>query len=156
MNVDKVYSEVHLTSINGSRYLLCKNSENIFREIQKKQLEFKDFMLAKKLPLDVSLDQVEVEDIVERKVDQLSHQYLYQVKLEGEIDLVWLNAHNFVEPVKYSKRRSQDSLPRNPQFAQKPEKEIKKKRKVEAGVGVIYYFYKDQEKISQCYTKLQF
>ena len=83
LNIDKVYSEVHLTSINGSRYLLCKNSENIFREIQKKQLELEDFMLAKKLPSDVSLDHVEAEDIVERKVDQLSHQYLYQVKLKG-------------------------------------------------------------------------
>ena len=112
LNIDRVYSEVHLTSINGGRYLLGKNSENIFREIQKKQLEFEDFMLAKKLSSDVSLEYVEVEDIVDRKVDQLSHQYLYQVKLKGEIDLVWLNAHNFHEPVKYNKRRSQDSLPR--------------------------------------------
>ena len=39
LNIDRVYSEVHLISINGSRYLLGKNSENIFREIQKKQLE---------------------------------------------------------------------------------------------------------------------
>ena len=46
-------------------------------------------MLAKKLSSDVSLEYVEVEDIVDRKVDQLSHQYLYQVKLKGEIDLVW-------------------------------------------------------------------
>ena len=45
----------------------------------------------------------------------------------GEIGLVWLNAHNFLEPVKYNKRRSQDSLPRKPQFAQKPEKEMKRK-----------------------------
>ena len=50
----------------------------------------------------MSLDYAEVEDIVNRKVDQLSHQYLYQVKLKGEINLVWLNAHNFVEPVKYN------------------------------------------------------
>ena len=85
-------------------------------------------MLAKKLSSDVSLEYVEVEDIVDRKADQLSYQYLYQVKLKGEIDLVWLNAHNFVEPVKYNKGRSQDSLPRKPQFAQKPEKEIKRKR----------------------------
>ena len=60
----------------------------------------------------MSLEYVEVEDIVDKKVDQLSHQHLYQVKLKGEIDLVWLNAHNFHEPVKYNKRRSQDSLPR--------------------------------------------
>ena len=70
----------------------------------------------------MSLDYVEVEDNVERKIDQLSHQYLYPVKLKGEIDLVWLNAHNFLEPVKCNKRRSQDSLPIKPQFAQKPEK----------------------------------
>ena len=31
LNIDRVYSEVHLTSINGSKYLLGKNSENIFR-----------------------------------------------------------------------------------------------------------------------------
>ena len=128
-----MYSEVHLTSISGGRYLVGKNSENIFREIQKKQLEFQDFMLAKNISSDESLDYVEVEDIVDRKVDQLSHQYLYQVKLKGENDLVWLNAHNFLEPVKHNKRRSQDSLPRKPQFAQKPEKEIKSKRKVEVG-----------------------
>ena len=79
-------------------------------------------MLAKKLSSDVSLDYVEVQDIVDRKVDQLSHQYLCQVKLKGEIDLVWLNAHNFLEPVKCNKRRSQDSLPIKPQLAQKPEK----------------------------------
>ena len=29
--------EVHLTFINGGMYLLGKNNENIFREIQKKQ-----------------------------------------------------------------------------------------------------------------------
>ena len=36
-----------------------------------------------------------------------------------------------------NKRRSQDSLPRKPQFAQKPEKEIKRKRKVEEGQSTI-------------------
>ena len=132
-----MYSEVHLTSISGGRYLVGKNSENIFREIQKKQLEYEDFMLAKNISSDVLLDYVEVEDIVDRKVDQVSHQYLYQVKLKGEIDLAWLNAHNFLEPVKYNKRRSQDSIPRKPQFAQKPEKEIKSKRKVEVGQSTI-------------------
>ena len=137
LNIDRVHSGVHSTSINGGRYLLGKNSENIFREIQKKQLEFEDFMLAKKLSSDVPLEYVEVEDIVDRKVDQLSHQYLYQVKLKGEIDLVWLNAHNFLELVKYNKRRSQDILPRKPQFAQKPGKEIKRKRKVEGGQSTI-------------------
>ena len=50
-------------------YLLDKNSENIFREILKKQLQFEDFTLAKKLSSDVSLDYAEVEDIVDRKVD---------------------------------------------------------------------------------------
>ena len=147
-----MYSEVHLTSISGGSYLVGKNSENIFREIQKKQLEYEDFMLAKNISSDVSLDYVEVEDIVDRKVDQLSHQYLYQVKLKGENDLVWLNAHNFLEPVNYNKRRSHDSLPRKPQFAQKPEKNQKQE---ESRGGIIYYSYKDQEKISQCYTKLQ-
>ena len=137
LNIDRVYSEVHLTSINGGRYLLGKNSENIFREIQKKQLEFEDFMLAKSISSNVSLDYVEVEEIVDRKVDQLSHQYIYQVKSKGEIDLIWLNAHNFLEPVKYNKRRSRDNLPRKPQFAQKPEKKIKRKRKVEAGQSTI-------------------
>ena len=78
----------------------------------------------------MSLDYAEVEDIVNRKVDQLSHQYLYQVKLKGEINLVWLNAHNFVEPVKYNKRRSQDSLSRKPQLAQKPERKIQKKEEI--------------------------
>ena len=37
LKIDKVYSEVHLASINGCKYLLGKNSENVFREIQKKQ-----------------------------------------------------------------------------------------------------------------------
>ena len=78
-----MYSEVHLT-----------------REIPKKQLEFEDLMIEKKLSPDVTLEYVEVENIVDRKVDQLPHQYLYQVKLKGEIDLVWLNADNFLEPVK--------------------------------------------------------
>ena len=98
-----MYSEVHLTSISGCRYLVGKNSENIFTEIQKEQLDFKDFVLAKSISLDVSLDYVEVEDIVDRKVDQLSYQYIYQVKLKEEIDLIWLNAYNFLEPVKYNK-----------------------------------------------------
>ena len=62
---------------------------------------------------------------------------MYQGKLKGEIDLVWLNAHNFLEPVKYNNRRSQDSLPRKPQLAQKPEKEIKRKRKVEGEQSTI-------------------
>ena len=137
LNIDRVYSEVHLTSISRGRYLVGRNSENIFREIQKKQLEFEDFMLAKSISSDVSLDYVEVEEIVDRKVDQLSHQYIYQVKLKGEIDLIWLNAHNFLEPVKYNKRRSLDNLPRKPQFAQKPEKETKRKRKLEAGQSTI-------------------
>ena len=137
LNIDRVNSEVHLTSISGGRYLVGKKSENIFREILKKQLEYEDIMLGKNISSDVSLDYVEVEDIVDRKVDQLSHQYLYQVKLKGEVDLVWLNAHNFLEPVKYNKRRSQDSIPRKPQFAQKPEKEIKSKRKVEVGQSTI-------------------
>ena len=100
-------------------------------------------MLVNSLCLDVSLDYVKVENIVDRKVDQLSHQYLCHVKLKGETDLVWLNSYNFVEPVKYNKRRSQDSLPRKTQFAQLPEKEIKRTRKVEVG---IYYSYKGQEK----------
>ena len=89
LNIARVYPEVHLTSISGGRYLVGKNDENIFREIQKKQLEYEDFMLTKNISPDVSLDYVEVEDIVDRKVDQLSHQYLYQVKLKGEIGLVW-------------------------------------------------------------------
>ena len=42
-------------------------------------------MLPKNISSDVSLDYVEVEDIVDRKVDQLSHQHL---------------SHNFLEPVK--------------------------------------------------------
>ena len=71
--MDRVYSEVHLTSINGGMYLLDKNGENIFREIQRNQLEFEDLMLTKKISSDVSLDYVEVEDIVDKKVDQLSH-----------------------------------------------------------------------------------
>ena len=50
--------------------------------------------------------------------------------MKGGIDLIWSNAHNFLEPVKYNKQRSRDSLPRKPQFAQKPEKEIKRRRKV--------------------------
>ena len=54
-------------------YLLDKNGENIFREIQRNQLEFEDLMLTKKISSDVSLDYVEVEDIVDKKVDQLSH-----------------------------------------------------------------------------------
>ena len=150
-----MYSEVHLTSISRGRYLVGRNSENIFREIQKKQLEFEDFMLAKKLSSDVSLEHVEVEDIVDRKVDQLSHQYLYQVKLKGEIDLVWLNAHNFLELVKYNKRRSQDILPRKPQFAQKPEKEIKRKRKVEGGQSTIpTKIRKKSVNVIQSYTVL--
>ena len=48
-----------------------------------------------------------------------------------------VNAHNFLEPAKDNKRRSQDSLPRKPQFVQKPEKEIKRKRKVEGGQSTI-------------------
>ena len=48
-----------------------------------------------------------------------------------------VNAYNFLEPAKYNKRRSQDSLPRKPQFVQKPEKEIKRKRKVEGGQSTI-------------------
>ena len=83
-------------------YLLGKNSENIFREIQKKQ-NLKISCQPKKLSSNVSLDYAEVEDIVNRKVDQLSHQYLYQVKLKGEIDLAWLNAHSFVEPLNITK-----------------------------------------------------
>ena len=55
----------------------------------------------------------------------------------GEIGLVWLSVHNFLEPVKYNKRRSQDSLPRKSQFAQKPEKEMKRKRKVKGGQSTI-------------------
>ena len=85
LNIDRVYSEVHLTSINVGMYLLGKNSEDIFREIQKKQLEFEDFMLTIKLSSDVSLNYVEVEDIVDRKVGQLSLQYLHLVKLKGEV-----------------------------------------------------------------------
>ena len=150
LNIDRVYSEVHLTSINGGRYLLGKNSQNIFREIQKKHLEFEDFMLAKKLSSDVSLEYVEVEDIVGRKVNQLSHQYLYQVNLKGEIDLVWLNAHNFLEPVKYNKERSQDSLARKPQFAQKPEKKIKINRKV-GGWGNLLFLQKSRKNWSMLY-----
>ena len=127
LNIDRVYSEVHSTSINGGRYLLGKNSENIFRDIQKKQSEFEDFMLAKKRSSNVSLDYVEAEDTVDRKVAQLPHQHLNQVKLKEEIDLVWLNLHNVLESVKYNKRRYQDSLPIKSQFAQKPDKEIKRK-----------------------------
>ena len=56
------------------------------------------------------------------------------MSLEGEIDLIWLNT------VK-------------PQFAQKPEEEIKRKRKVEEGVA-IYYSYKDQEKNCSMLHKL--
>ena len=68
--------------------LLDKSGENTFREIQRNQLEFEDLMLTKKVSSDVSLDYVEVEHIVDRKVDQLSHQYLYKVKLKGETNLV--------------------------------------------------------------------
>ena len=88
LNIHRVYSEVHLNSINGGRYLLGKNSMSLFRKIQKKQLEFDDFVSAKKLSSDVSLEYVYVEDIVHWKLDHLSHQQLYQVKLKGEIDLV--------------------------------------------------------------------
>ena len=144
LKIDRVYSEIHLT-ISGTRCLVGINSENIFREIQKKQLEYKDLMLVNSLCLDVSLDYVKVENIVDRKVDQLSHQYLCHVKLKGETDLVWLNAYNFVEPVKYNKRRSQDSLPRKTQFAQLTEKEIKRTRKVE--VGNLLFLQRSRKKL---------
>ena len=57
--------------------------------------------------------------------------------MKGEIDLIWSNAHNFLEPVKYNKQRSRESLPGKPQFAEKAEKEIKRKRKVEAEQSTI-------------------
>ena len=69
-------------------YLVGKNSDNTFREIQKKQLKFEHFMLAKSISSDVSLDYVDVEDIFDRKLGQLSHQNIYQVNLKGEIDLI--------------------------------------------------------------------
>ena len=128
-------------------YLVGKNSDNTFREIQKKQLKFEHFMLAKSISSDVSLDYVDVEDIFDRKLGQLSHQNIYQVNLKGEIDLIWLNAHNFHDPIEYKIRRFLDSLLQKPQFAQKPEKEIKRKRKVEAGHSTI------PTKIKKCYTK---
>ena len=56
------------------------------------------------------------------------------MKLKEEIDLIWLNT------VK-------------PQFAQKPEKDIKRNWIVEEGV-IIYYSDKDQEQIGQCLYKL--
>ena len=51
LNIDRVYSEVHLTSKSRGRYLVGKNSEIIFPEMQKKKkkLEFEDFMLAKSI-----------------------------------------------------------------------------------------------------------
>ena len=51
------------------------------------------------------------------------------MKLKEESDSVWLNAHSFLEPVKYNKRRFQDSLPRKPQFPQKLRKKSKERGK---------------------------
>ena len=57
--------------------------------------------------------------------------------MKGEIDLIWSNEHNFREPFKYNKQKARENLPLKPQFAQKPQKEIKRKRKVEAEQSTI-------------------
>ena len=66
----------------------------------------------------------------ERSISYLTSTYiLYQMKLKGEIDLVWLNTHNFLEPVEYNKQRSQGSLPRNHNLLKNLRKKSKERGK---------------------------
>ena len=104
LNVDKIYSVVHLIK-TGDFYEISESCKAIYREAMQKQVEKKDALLSKVLASsDVPMDYLEVKDIVDRKVDPKTHNFLYLVKFNDEDEHVWLPSQNFFNPVHYQRR----------------------------------------------------
>ena len=63
-------------------------------------------MLAKNISLRLTpLEYVEVEDIVDRKIEAKTHNYLYLVKFKNENENIWIPGHNFLDQVLYHRRK---------------------------------------------------
>ena len=79
-------------------------------------LEEKDRTVAKNMEKqDVPLEYMEIEDIIDRKVDGKTHNFMYLVKFKATGEEMWLPGHNFLQPVRYNRRKS--VKPKETQFA---------------------------------------
>ena len=66
---------------------------------------------------DVPAEYFEIDDIIDRKVDDKSHTFLYKVSFKGDDNSVWIPGHNFLDTVKFKRRKTEKSLISSPQFA---------------------------------------
>ena len=120
LKTERIYSEIHLKNTGENVYLLEEDSQVIFREAERKSLEYDDYKLAQQIASnDIPLEYVEIKDIINRKVDPKSHGFLYEVIFKNDDSTTWIPGHNFLEPVKYQRRKTEGNLTKKPQFATK-------------------------------------
>ena len=118
LNIDRIFSEVHLNEVSCSLFELSEGSRSIFRKSKESIQIQQDALLAKNISLCYTpLEYIEVEDMVDQKIEAKTHNYLYLVKFKNENDNIWIPGHNFLDQVQYDRRKMNKN---QKQFALQP------------------------------------
>ena len=106
LNIDRIFSEVHSKKVSCSLFELSEGSRSIFRKSKESIQIQQDALLAKNISLCYTpLEYIEVEDMVDQKIEAKTHNYLYLVKFKNENDNIWIPGHNFLDQVQYDRRK---------------------------------------------------
>ena len=85
LNIDRIFLEVHLKKVSCNLFKLSEDSRSIFCKSKKSFQIQQDALLAKNISLcHTSLEYVEVEDIVDQKIEGKTNNFLYLVKFKNE------------------------------------------------------------------------
>ena len=118
LNIDRIFSEVHLKKVSCSLFELSEGSRSIFCKSKESIQIQQDALLAKNISLCYTpLEYIEVEDMVDQKIEAKTHNYLYLVKFKNENDNIWIPGHNFLDQVQYDRRKMNKN---QKQFALQP------------------------------------
>ena len=106
LNIKRVISEIYLDKTTDYTYELSENSRKIFREAKTNVQIEQDSNLAKCITKsEQPLEYLEIDDILDRKVDFKTQNFIYLVKFKGNEDKVWIPGQNFLEEVQYQRRK---------------------------------------------------
>ena len=108
IKVSNILGEIKMISNSSNQFNILEKSLSVLKEAQDSLTQAADLKLAKTLTNNLPpADFREVSDILDKKVDLRSQEYLYLVKFKGneENDPVWLNQSCFDRPVHFSKRK---------------------------------------------------
>ena len=103
----RIFSEIHLEkdSSDGLYKLSEKSRSVVKRASTEKQIE-NDRAFAKEIEsTNTPMEYLQVEEILNQKVDAKTHSFMYLVKFKDNDEQVWIPACNFAYPVKYQRRK---------------------------------------------------